>query len=354
MALTKGFVTTAATTALDARTFEQALVVKNNNDVTRTGLLYGAVNPVAATSSMSVTISDQSVFVLARGGGDGANIIQNVGAATVTLNAAPSSNSRYDVIYVKHNDTEKGDANSTPLFDKVTGTAAASPVVPAVPAGAMQLATVLIPAGVTATNASGVVVTNTVLWTALYGSPIRYRSIAEMRADVANVIDGTQAYIKGGGLYWLRSGVWTRDDAQTFGMLTGSGSLASGTTNTTVPATAGTSFTADSGILTVSGLGASFTVAYAGWYDVGAAINWAANTTGERYVEITTNLTSVSPVRVTDRRAVGSTTGASGDSTVGALIQCNAGDVVNLRAWQNSGATLAYAMRLSVKLVSLT
>lgn len=354
MALTKGFVTTAGSTALDGRTMLQALVVKNNNDVTRTGLLYGAVNPVASTSSMSVTISDQSVFVLARGGGDGANIIQNVGAATVALAAAPSSNSRYDVIYVKHNDTEKGDANSLPVFDKVTGTAAASPTVPAVPAGAMQLATVLVPAGVTATNASGVVITNTVLGTALYGSPIRYRTIAEMRADAPNVIDGTQAYIKGAGLYWLRGGVWTRDDAQTFGMLTGSGALVTGTANITVPSTAGTSFSSDTDLIKVTGAGASFTCPYAGWYDVAAAINWAANTTGERFVEITTNLTSISPVRVTDRRAVGGTTGASGDSTVGALVQLNAGDVVNLRAWQNSGSTLAYAMRLSVKIVSLT
>lgn len=223
MALTKGFVTTAATTSLDGRTMLQALIVKNVNDSPRPGLLYGAVNPVAATSSMSVTISDQSVFVLARGGGDGANIIQNVGAATVTLNAAPSSNSRYDVIYVKHNDTEKGDANSTPVFDKVTGTAAASPTVPAVPAGAIQLATILIPAGVTATNASGVVITNTVLGTALYGSPIRYRSVAEMRADAANVIDGTQAYVKGGGLYWLRGGVWTRDDVPNVATVNGTG-----------------------------------------------------------------------------------------------------------------------------------
>lgn len=152
----------------------------------------------------------------------------------------------------------------------------------------------------------------------------------------------------------MRNGIWVRDDAQTFGVLTGSGSLASGTSNSTFPATAGTSFTSDSGLLVVSGSGASFTCTYAGWYDVGAAINWGANTTGERFVEITTNLTSVSPVRVTDRRAVGSTAGASGDATLSGLIQCNAGDVVNLRGWQNSGSTLAYAMRLSVKLVALT
>lgn len=208
MALTNGFVTTAATTALDARVFEQGLVVKNANDAPRTGLLYGSITPMVATASMSVSIFDQSVFVVSRSNTDGVVIITNVGAATVSIATAPSANARYDTVYVKHNDTEKGDANSSPVFGVVTGTAAASPVVPAAPSSALVIGTVLVPAGVTATNASGVVITNTIRCTALYGTPIRYRSVADMNADAANVIDGTLAYIKGGELYWMRGGAW--------------------------------------------------------------------------------------------------------------------------------------------------
>lgn len=348
MALSKGFVTTAATTALDGRLLEQALLVKNTNDVPRQGLLYGDINPVKATSAMSVTINDQVVFAVARASGDGVNIITNIGVVTVALSAAPSANSRYDVIYVKHNDTEKGDPNSLPVIDKVTGTAAASPTVPAAPSGALVLATVLIPAGVTATNASGVVITNVVLATALLGSPIRYRTTTEMRSDVANVIDGTQAYVKSGGLYWLRGGVWSRDDAQTFGVLTAGSSIASGTTRTNLgtSATVLTSYASDPSLLAVNGAG--FTAVVAGYYDVSGTANWTANATGERYIELTQNAQAFPSVRLSDRRAV--TVSSSGDATIGSTVFLNAGDVVNIQGWQNSGATLNYGVRLAVTL----
>lgn len=208
MALTKGWVTTAGTAAYDARFIEQAHITKNINDVPRVGLLYGDINPVLATSSMSVTVKEQAVYVVSRKSSDGVSVITNVGSQTLAIDPAPSANSRYSVVYVRHTDTESGDSSSAPMFGVVSGTASASPVVPAVPAGALAIATVLVPAGVAATNASGVTISNIVPCTSIYGAPIRYRSVTEMNADSANVIEGTQGYIKGGDLYWMRGGSW--------------------------------------------------------------------------------------------------------------------------------------------------
>lgn len=215
MALTKGFVTTAGTTALDARFFEQSLVVKNTNDVPRGGLLYGAMGPLVAMSNMTLTIPDQVVFAVTRGSSDGVNIVTVSGTYTVTIAGAPASNSRIDVIYIKHNDTSFGDADSNPVIGVVQGDAAASPLPKAIPTGAMQIGTIQVPAGATTTSSSGVVLTNTIPGTALVGTPIRYRNLTAMNADAANVIDGSLGYVKGGDLYWMRGGSWSQATGDT-------------------------------------------------------------------------------------------------------------------------------------------
>jgi hypothetical protein len=60
----------------------------------------------------------------------------------------------------------------------VQGTAAPSPVKPAVPTGAVELATVQIPAGATATNSGGVVITQTAQFTAAPGAFVPVRTLA--------------------------------------------------------------------------------------------------------------------------------------------------------------------------------
>lgn len=359
MALSKGFVTTAATTALDGRLLEQGLVVKNVGDVPRAGLLYGDVAPVKSTSSMNVSIADQAVFALSRGNTDGVNIVSNVGLATVALASAPSSNSRYDVIYIKHNDTEKGDANSTPLFDKVTGTAAASPAIPATPTGAMAIATVLVPAGVTATNASGVVITNTVAGTALMGSPIRYRSVTEMTSDAAVAVEGSLAYIKGGGDYYLRNGVWRRVDATPYVRVvqpTGT-SISSGTVPQTLGGSGPTWETSDTQLFDQGTVGTIGPAKVSGWYDVTAQVTWASSQTGERYIEVTVNDASQTPT-VADRKPAATTNVGSQSSTAFAgqthqaltgQLYLTAGDYVKLKGWQNSGAAINYQSRIMLK-----
>lgn len=352
MALTNGFVTTAGTTALDARQMDAARVTHNVDNSTRTGQLFGDSGALQPTSSMSVRFLGDTSWVLSRGKSDGAVIVSNVGDVLVSLDVAPSANSRYDVVYLKHNDTERGDATSVPVVDKVTGTAAASPTIPAAPAGALVLGTVLVPAGVTSTTASGVVVSNTVQQTAINGSPIRYRTIAAMNADAVNVIDGYQGFVKGAGLFFLRGNQWIRIDADTFVVVQqqqgSTFSAGSGTTAGTLGGTSPAYQSTDTTVFPTRQDGVIGPLTVAGWYDIIGQVTWTTNSTGERYIELTKNDDSLTP-QAADRRS------ASGPSNqnVTTYMYCDVGDYIKLKGWQNSGSSLFYLSRLSAKLLRM-
>jgi len=352
MALTNGFVTTAGTGALDARQMDAARVIRNPDNTIRTGQLFGDSGALQPTSSMTIRFLGDTSWVLSRGKSDGAVILSNVGDVTVSLDAAPSANSRYDAIYLRQNDTERGDPNSTPIVDKVTGVAAVSPVVPAVPTGALLLGTVLVPAGAAASNASGVVISNTAQQTAINGSPIRYRSITAMNADAPNVIDGYQAFVKGAGIFFLRGNQWIRIDADTFVVVQqqqgSTFSAGSGTTAGTLGGTAPSYQSSDTTIFPVRQDGVIGPVAVAGWYEIIGQVTWTTNSSGERYVEITKNDDSLTPQAADRRPASGPT-----NQNVSTYMYCDAGDYIKLKGWQNSGSSLFYLTRLSAKLLRM-
>lgn len=148
----------------------------------------------------------------------GALLIMNDGDVVVPLQAAPSANSRIDVVYVKQREKRApiSDSEDGPILGVVTGTANLTPVAPHVPDGAIPLAQVKVPSGVTNTTASGVVITQVYPFAATRGEELRFRSKDEMNAFAA--VDGTKAvtlsdnahYVRNGGK-WV-SGViqWTR------------------------------------------------------------------------------------------------------------------------------------------------
>lgn len=140
------------------------------------------------SDSMSVTVHPFNA-VLNR---YGALLIQNDGNVNVPLNAAPSANSRIDVVYVKQYETRSpmSDSSDVPAFGVVKGTAAAVPVAPAVPDGALALAQVLLPAGVSNTAAAGVVITQTYIGAAMKGDMLRVWTSAQ-RDALADVPEGT-------------------------------------------------------------------------------------------------------------------------------------------------------------------
>lgn len=163
--------------------------------------------------SMSVTVHPFNA-VLNR---YGALLIQNDGDVKVPLSAAPSANSRIDVVYVKQNETRSpmSDSSDVPEFGVVQGVAAATPVAPSVPAGALALAQVLLPAGVSNTSAAGVVITQTYIGAAMKGDMLRVQTSAQ-RDALTGVPGGTLLHNMADGCdYVRRDNVWTPYSGQT-------------------------------------------------------------------------------------------------------------------------------------------
>ena len=150
----------------------------------------------------------------------GALLIQNDGNVNVPLGAAPSANSRIDTVYVKQNETRSpmSDTSDVPTFGVVQGTAAAVPVAPEVPTGAVELAQVLLPAGVSNTAASGVVITQTYIGAAMKGDMLRVQTSAQ-RDALTTVPEGTLLhnvadncdYVRKDGK-WRFEGLFTEND----------------------------------------------------------------------------------------------------------------------------------------------
>lgn len=167
------------------------------------------------SNSMSVTVHPFNA-VLNR---YGALLVQNDGNANVPLPAAPSANSRIDVVYMKQNETRSpmSDSSDNPTFGVAKGVAAATPVAPSVPAGALALAQVLLPAGVSNTAAAGVVITQTYVGAAMKGDMLRVQTSAQRDALTA-VPEGTMLYNVADNCDYVRtpSGKWakTHDELQ--------------------------------------------------------------------------------------------------------------------------------------------
>lgn len=153
--------------------------------------------------SMSVTVHPFNA-VLNR---YGALLIQNDGDVKVPVAAAPSANSRIDVVYVKQHEKRSpmSDDSDFPVFGVAKGTAAATPVAPSVPAGALPLAQVLIPAGVSNTAAAGVVITRTYIGAAMKGDMLRVQTSAQ-RDALPKVPDGTLVHNVADGCDYVRKG----------------------------------------------------------------------------------------------------------------------------------------------------
>lgn len=137
----------------------------------------------------------------------GSLLIQNDGNVIVPLDAAPSANSRIDVVYVKQNETRSpmSDGSDRPAFHVAKGVAAAAPVAPGIAVGGLALAQVLIPAGVSNTRAPGVVITQTYIGAAIKGDMLRVQTSAQ-RDALTSVRDGTLLHNVADGCDYVRKG----------------------------------------------------------------------------------------------------------------------------------------------------
>jgi hypothetical protein len=112
---------------------------------------------VTPSSGMTVNVAVGQVAVPSQNS-TGSTLCTSDAVEPVTLTAAPASGTnRYDLIVCqpRGNDLDGG-ANNDFVFTYVTGTAAASPTVPAVPAGAVGLAQIYVPGGSAAVTAGNI------------------------------------------------------------------------------------------------------------------------------------------------------------------------------------------------------
>lgn len=189
MAATKGLGTTGngvgTVTPLDHKLAQAALISKGGggSNLIRPGLFYdGQANIVVGRANMAYDVLPFTA-VLTRGAAAGAVLLANDGVVTVATTAAPGSNSRIDIVYVWQREFSLDGVDSNPVIGVVQGAAAASPVAPSLAAfpGAIELARIVVPAGVTATN-SGTTITQTALFTSVHGGDLVRRTTAERDA----------------------------------------------------------------------------------------------------------------------------------------------------------------------------
>lgn len=291
MALTRGFIRNAVTTPLDARLMDMAQIVGNTDGSPRTGVIDGdGRNIVTALATMNLAVA-AAEFVTSKGAADGVVIFTNDGTVNVAITAAPASNSRIDVIWVKHNDSTTGDANSTPIFGVTAGTAAASPAKPVIPTGSLELATLRVYAGTTAANGGANTLTNTYAMTVSRGGIVPFRTLADLQAwtnpilgQVAAVLSnasapGAEGLYKWNGTTWIN----TARGVATWTWAAG-GVGDSGVVGPTVPLTTLAAETSGNDFVTAtSGLGATVK---AGLYVVTLHVAVNATVTGRTFAQL--------------------------------------------------------------------
>lgn len=188
MALIKSFPapTGQPISSVDSRKDLAGLVVRSTAGVPRAGILPRHTNAlVTARASMGVDVAAFEA-VLVRNNLPA--FAANDGTTVVPIGAAPTANSRYDIVYAKQNESEApfSDANNNPVLGYVSGAAAPSPNLAAaialVPAGGLPLAAVLVPSGAETTQAGGVQITQLFTYSALTGGAIWVRSKTEVGA----------------------------------------------------------------------------------------------------------------------------------------------------------------------------
>jgi hypothetical protein len=179
--------------AQEARTGLSALVAHDGAGA-RLGVFYEGTQTLVtgtATTSPSMQVSVAPLaFCGQKASSEGVYVGRSPGQVFVDIAAAPASNSRIDVVYAMQRD-----ANSTTSPDGITqgevgvitGTAAVSPTKPAIPAGAVEVGTVQVPAGATSTTDAThpPTITTTCQWTTGSGAPIPVRNATEQTALTA-------------------------------------------------------------------------------------------------------------------------------------------------------------------------
>lgn len=348
MPITRGLGTTGdaagTVTPLDHKLAQSGLLMKRGagSNLIRSGLFFDTtVNIVTGTSGMSYNVAAFTA-ALSRGAAAGTVLLCNDGTVNVPTTAAPGSNSRIDVVYAWQREFSLDGVDSNPVIGVVQGTPAAVPVAPSLSAfpGAIELARITVPAGVTATN-SGTTIVQSTRFTAAAGGVLFFRNPAERDEALNLVPDGTIGFVETDNTLWYHAdGVWraVQEDRRTV--------YSQGSTN--IPTGGGFQnlalFTAVTGSAFTRS-GNTYTCQVAGTYRIRLVANFAANVTGNRGVRL------IGSGSLGDRNCLLASVSAGLNQSVEVewLLTMAVGDSVNTQVFQNSGSTLATFAHLDLE-----
>jgi hypothetical protein len=185
-------VTGLATTTHGRRNLA-GLIAKDTSGNARAGIFPAHANAlVSARGDMNVDIAAFTGVAVQFGG---PILIANDGTSQLpSVLVSPGSGTNYYVIYAKQNEsTSPGtDASTTVVFGAQLSTTSLAVARAALPTGALELGTVQMPTGKTATNNSGVVISATHQFTAGAGGVVWVRDSTELAAW--SPADGSHAY----------------------------------------------------------------------------------------------------------------------------------------------------------------
>ncbi|MFP7833139.1 hypothetical protein [Marisediminicola sp. LYQ134] len=330
----------------DSRAALSGLFARDVDGVPRAGLFPPAGAIVTARASMGVNVASFDAL-LVRAGLPAA--FTNDGTIVVPIGAAPGANFRYHIVYVKQNETQSPftDTNDEPVCTFVAGAASATPNLAAaialVPAGGLPLAAVLLPAGALTTQSAGVTITPLFQYAAMQGSPVHFRTRAEMDAwedaapsQRAYVIDTQMTYEYGAALTGSPAGWYPIPGSLIRGRArrTLRWDKSDGSARAAVPLALDAGFSR--GGVTATGTD-GLIVPYTGEYEVVGRWNWQSNGDGSRLCSFFIDGVEVAPgVRSAHRAAL-----AVGHyDHVAETVTLNEGQRITLGAAQTSGGTI--------------
>ncbi|MCE5227131.1 MAG: hypothetical protein LLG05_14895, partial [Porphyromonadaceae bacterium] len=215
---------------LDNLTYPAKELRKNLKDIFTEGILSSTALAVSehSTPAMSVDIALGRALIESDEGNYGTYVIENDALVTKTIASSDPSNPRIDrVIAQMYDATDIGGADNKWALEVLTGTPASSPVAPALPSNALDLALVAVGAGVTTilnanitdkreqATINGVDLSNyvdlssaqTITGVKTFSSTPKMDAIAEKTADAGVTVDGL--LIKDGKVAALSSKIIT-------------------------------------------------------------------------------------------------------------------------------------------------
>ena len=173
----------ALSTTTHARRNLAGMIVKDTAGVARAGIFPAHTNAlVTARTDMNVDIAAFTGAAVQFGG---PVLIANDGVAQLPAPlVSPGAGTNFYVIYAKQNESASPgtDANNNRVFGAQLSTTSFTVARAAMPAGALELGTVEMPTGKTATNQAGVVITPTHQFTAAAGGVVLLRNATEKAA----------------------------------------------------------------------------------------------------------------------------------------------------------------------------